>query len=507
MKQTLLSAALLFALAGPACAFELSPRETLTLPAEAEAVAFGDVTGDGRGDLVVATTWSWTAADGSKLYVLAHDAFSNAFVVRHEYKFHTSGSNNAALALADLTGDGVLDIVLAGPNKQLHTLSIAAGALHSRTYTAPIDNYVLQAIDVDRDGAKEIVGQSWSSGAAVYYGDGNGGIARHAPLATPAAGYNDLAVGDLNGDGIDDLAVMSGQSYSVPNLTVFRHDGVGALREHSRHFVGSSELTGGVAIGDFDGDRRRDVALSRNRNSSTHLWIYRQEANGELAALPTTLASSDVPADAAAGDIDGDGRDDLVVVHAGWSRIGLYLQGDTGLQPERLFAIDYASQYGAQAIQIADLNGDGCRDVVVAGRSSGVQLLYGSACVPPPPPPPPVPKADLAVALAALKKGFDVQVSHRGGDADATAVITRVDISLSAKVQLTPPAACTLAASTSVKRTYVCGEPSLGIGGSKGYAFAASGPKNSTLEITAEVTSDIEDPNTANNRATLQQRL
>ena len=84
---------------------------------------------------------------------------------------------------------------------------------------------VVGTSDVDGDGHTDIVGQSWSRGAQIYFGDGNGGV-RGADVTsdTVAGGYNQMKVADLNSDGLDDLAITSMQA--PRNLYLYLHDGI-----------------------------------------------------------------------------------------------------------------------------------------------------------------------------------------------------------------------------------------------------------------------------------------
>jgi len=83
----------------------------------------------------------------------------------------------------------------------------------------------LAATDVDLDGHKDIVSLGNTRGATIFYGDGHGGFRQTQHLTTNARGSNDLKAGDLTGDGIDDLAVMSGNYGAY--VAIHRHNGVG----------------------------------------------------------------------------------------------------------------------------------------------------------------------------------------------------------------------------------------------------------------------------------------
>jgi hypothetical protein len=77
-------------------------------------------------------------------------------------------------------------------------------------------------------------------------------------------------------------------------------------------------------------------------------------------------------------DVDGDERSDIVVAHGGWNAVGVYRQSNTGrLADEQLFAVPYASHYGATGLAVGDVTGEGRSDVLVADYNHGLVMLPG----------------------------------------------------------------------------------------------------------------------------------
>lgn len=193
-----------------------------------EAVAIGDVTCDGRPDVVTTTTYDFDAARDYRVFVFRQLA-DGSLDAPVSYPYGATANRNG-LVLADLNKDGCLDVVV-GHGKGISVLlaNKTTGGLKPAVVVSNGDADTLSAMDVNRDDNIDIISLGWSRGASIFYGNGTGGFSQIAALATNAVGYNDHEVGDLNSDGIPDLAVMSGQAYAVPNLSVHLHNGTHAL--------------------------------------------------------------------------------------------------------------------------------------------------------------------------------------------------------------------------------------------------------------------------------------
>ncbi|MFJ6088107.1 FG-GAP-like repeat-containing protein [Streptomyces sp. NPDC092369] len=235
----------------------------------------------------------------------------------------------AHLTAADLDADGFTDLVVSSPGEDIGdaqnvgrytVLWGSVGGLATATAivqgTSPT-----RAGDFDGDGHLDLV-----TGDRVLYGpfDRSSGAARSSALAGADARLYAMASGDLDGDGITDLVVSSSSSSTaVPRLRLFRgtHDGLvagGAIAAPDTVSVDS------VGVGDIDGDGRLDVVFGRSASGPGGLVGVVRGTSGGLAPRATLLSqdSSDVPgtgesgdrfgSDVAVGDIDHDGYADVV---------------------------------------------------------------------------------------------------------------------------------------------------------------------------------------------------
>jgi uncharacterized membrane protein YgcG len=127
---------------------------------------------------------------------------------------------------------------------------------------------------------------------------------------------------------------------------------------------------GGIAVGDFNGDGRDDMAVV-SQGFAGSVGVFLSNADGSFGARADYSAGAN-PVDAAAGDLNGDGKADLVVVGSGVSV--LLGNGDgTFAAP-----VAYAAGWAATSIKIGDFNGDGRADVgTMAPNTAGVLLGNG----------------------------------------------------------------------------------------------------------------------------------
>lgn len=344
-----------------------------------EAVAIGDVTGDGLNDVLLTTTRYFDPDNDYHLFV--YPQLPNGMLGAPVPYPYNATANRNGIVLADLNKDQRLDVVIGHASGITVFLGdVQSDGLQPGVVVGDADADTLATMDVNRDGNPDIISLGWDRGASVFLGNGSGGFSSIEPLSTNASGYNDHEVEDLNDDGVIDLAVMSGQLYATPNLSVHLHDTVaGFVTDPDPYFMGVNELSWGLGLGDVTGDSLHDAVLSRPSNSPTHLWIMAQDQFGALTG-PTMISSYDIPEPVEVDDLDGDGLEDIAVLHGGWAQLGIYLQGTAGLEPEALYPIPYASHYAPQGLAVGDFSSDGCADVAIADYNSGLVILYGMNC-------------------------------------------------------------------------------------------------------------------------------
>jgi hypothetical protein len=380
-------------LAAP-CAFALSfqPYQATPLGGDPVSVAVGDITGDGLDDVVLTTRFT-----DYLLYVFVQMpdgtlAAPQTVGFRSDPRFDSAST----VALGDWNGDGIKDIVVgqvAGVTVFLGGKSLVPVFYHSLFSNGE----KVAMADVNRDGALDIISQGggrlWTS---IYEGNGSGGI-RRMVYAQPRGGH-DMKIADLNHDGYVDIAGVA-RTGTASVLNILYNSAVTDPRPIQTNPRRGAPTVGelpdpryttlpmqfypgyfpaGLGVGDFNHDGWTDVAMSDAQNSPRGaITISLQQPNGQPGA-PLRMTSYDLPGTLLGTDLDGDGRDDLLVLHDGWESIGYYLQGDSGLQEEVLLPLPFGNDYPRQGLAVGDINHDGRRDIVLVSDVAGLVVLLAA---------------------------------------------------------------------------------------------------------------------------------
>jgi len=334
--------------------------------------------------------------------------------------YDSGGAMSFSIAIADLNGDGKLDLVVANGcthsqdcRQEASTVGVLLGngdGTFQPAQTYPIAG-VLAIADVNGDGKPDIVTAvnctplsfTCDAGGAIGIRLGNGDGTFQDAVYYPSGGLgaSSLAIADLNGDGKPDIAVSNtaitafGPAGGV--VGVLLNNGDGTFRSDGTYSVGSNPAAS-LAIADLNGDGKPDIVVASScptvAECDPNVEVLLGNGDGTFLSAAFYSSGGFTATSVAIGDFNGDGKPDIVVSNSsscvnvascpsGNGAVGVLLgNGDGTFQSP----VSYASGgFNANFVTTVDANGDGILDLVVLNECAdstctggGIGVLLGN---------------------------------------------------------------------------------------------------------------------------------
>src|SRR5436305_434637 len=341
------------------------PYQLLPVSGWPVALASGDLDADGHRDIVVANECS-----GCDLL-----AFFQGPAGTFTSPVHIATLPSTSVAVGDFDKNGLLDVVAAAGGGVTVFLQTS-----TRTFAAPVNISLFQGAlkvaveDIDHDGHDDIIAVPWGSNADdivhILLNDNKGGFTL-VERTLAHYGYDDLKLADLNGDGINDMLVVSGEGVVRNNIGVLYGTGDSSLFAAPAYLdAGYSSTWWSVAVTPIPG---RLPGLALMAESAPYVQLLSQSSAGAFNAT-ATLPVDNWPEGLLAADLDGDGRVDLITVTG--NRFQYWPQNcGGGFGPPRFLEVPWSNYKNTHQFAVGDFNGDGLPDVAIASDNKGVVLL------------------------------------------------------------------------------------------------------------------------------------
>jgi hypothetical protein len=342
----------------------------------AGSVEVGDFNKDGFSDLVVAN-----AKDSSVTILLGNG--KGKFAASSRSPFFANRSPND-IVIADFNKDKNPDLGIANTEASLLTVLLGNGAgqfrqvekspfaVHSKPHT-----HGIATGDFNGDGNLDLVSDSWGENRIlIVFGDGRGNFGEETFYPVGKHPYQRARASDLNHDGRQDIVTTN---LDGKNVTVLLGKGNGKFDEAPGSPVPAGDSPFGLAIGDVNGDGHADLAvvdaptITSDGTGKDGLTILLGDGRGKFQPMKgSPFAAGKSPSRIAIGDINGDGINDIAVTNYNSESITLFYMSRNGVAESSTIP----SGGHPDGIAIHDLNRDGRNDIAVSNFDDNAVVVF-----------------------------------------------------------------------------------------------------------------------------------
>jgi photosystem II stability/assembly factor-like uncharacterized protein len=324
-------------------------------------IALGDLDGDGKTDLVI-TGYSTPSTNNG---VFIYRNTSTLSTVSFGTPLNIGGLDYVASAVGDLDGDGKLDLAVVKGTSIATYINTSTPGNISFTASAILptggSTSGVSIADIDGDGKADIVTP------AVLRNTSEPGSISFAPaVGVSIPGGRNIIVIDLDGDNKPEMAIPQGTS---DLFSVVKNNSTKGNISFGPPLIFTGYSHSYLSYGDIDGDGKVDLVSSDNNGSKVAV-ILNTSSSGNISFAPRVeFVATSTPSGIAVSDMDGDGKPDIVTTLINYSLAVLKNTSTPGIAS---FApkVDYVagSYNGQNMVALGDINGDGKNDAIATSE-------------------------------------------------------------------------------------------------------------------------------------------
>jgi len=345
-----------------------------------------DLDGDGDLDIVQSGLGENFTGQSARASVFLNDGAGNFTLTEQDFSnFFTT----ERIVADDLDGDADIDLIIASQNTTDIYLN-DGNAVFTLSDSNPFSAYFSGQIlleDIDQDGDVDAIefGTSDQSNLFVdiHFNDGSGEFTTASDINLVPQDLVNASFIDLEGDSDLDLIAFGRNENNELEVRVYENDGSGEFSELENHGLIPHE-TGEVSVGDLDDDGDEDVFIQgMNQEGEVLTFLYLNDGTGTFTPMEEAPFGNFFAGTNDLADLDNDGDLDVFIIG---SMDGGVFAGIHGVVYENLGDNNYVAadtlggEYIAE-VSIADLNGDGKKDILTQGFVDDTNLWWNNTIV------------------------------------------------------------------------------------------------------------------------------
>jgi hypothetical protein len=299
---------------------------------------------------------------------------------------HVAGTVTRSVVFADLDNDGKSDMIATNTGsgnisvfRNTSTPGVASFAAKLE-FTAGAGTSGLSIGDLNGDGKIDIVASNYNSmDISIFTNTTTGATITFASKidiptwdVMPASGFINplgIAINDINGDGKPDIAVAN---FSTSSVALFRNTTTGATPAFLRQML-TTGLTAPreLAIGDMDRDGKPDLVVSDEAGAKVLVYLNTSPVSAAFTfGSPVTATTAAAPRGISLGDLDGDGKLDIAVVNSGASSVSVFRNTSSVGAISISAKTDYTGGTSPREVTLADVDGDGRLEMAASSNTA-----------------------------------------------------------------------------------------------------------------------------------------
>ena len=228
-----------------------------------------------------------------------------------------------------------------------------------------------------RAGSPFVAVANYGSSSLSLYPVVRGKLGKRVDVAVPE-GPTQVAVGDLNGNGENEIAVVCliARKIEILSAPPGKPDDVASYAISKTIDLPEGSAPADLRISDLNGDGKSDLVVADFLKNA--LFIYLQQRDGSLSPQPALSTSGSHPNGLTVADLDGDGTDEIIVANRDSDSIDIFQWGDSHFQLVKTLktADDTNSSFGPIEVVVLDVNGSGALSLAASHmRSNTIKIL------------------------------------------------------------------------------------------------------------------------------------